>query len=315
MEEKVSVVVPVYKVEQCICNTLESIVNQTYKNLELILVDDGTPDKSIEVAEAYLSDKSIDWKVIREENSGLPTARNTGIEAAGGKWVICPDSDDYLVPEAIETMVQVAKQTNCRCVFCGHKTVHDSDLKDGVRCPMEVVKFPIEQLRELFLWRKIILLSPGMLMERTIYDELKYDKRCPYDEDIHFMWQLLYRIEDIAYIGSDFYNYYVRSTSMVHTLKPEVYMKASQCYAEMTSALSKQFPNDSIVPCIYPKYRLGGAHVLARANEFEVFKKTVKADGYRRGMGRLIFQRNAKLSAYALLFCSSLNLFYLISRK
>lgn len=315
MSDKVSIVVPIYKVEQYICNILESIVKQSYKNLELILVDDGTPDRSIEIAQEYLSDKAVDWKVVREPNSGLPTARNTGIAAATGKWVICPDSDDYLATETIETMVAVAQNTHSRCVFCGYKVVHDCDLKEGVRSHQKSVKYPIEELRRLFLWRKLILLVPGMLMERTVYDNLKYEKDCPYDEDIHFMWQLLYKIDDIAYIGSDFYNYYMRSNSMVHTLKPEAYLTTSQRYAEMTSLLCEQYPEDYVAPKIYPKYRLGGAHVFARANDFDTFRNTVLSDGYRKDMGKLIFQKDIKLAAYALLFCTSLKLFYQISRK
>ena len=294
---------------------MESIINQTYKNLEIILVDDGSPDKSIEIAQEYLQDKNVDWRIIHEPNSGLPTARNTGIEASTGKWVICPDSDDYLTPTAIETMVSVAKSTNSRCVFCGYKVVHDIDYKDDVRQYKSAKKYSIGKLRQLFLWRRLILLAPGMLLEKSVYDKLKYDKDCPYDEDIHFMWQLLYLIDDIAYIGSDFYNYYMRSTSMAHTLKPDAYMKTSSRYAEMTSNLIKRFPNDSVVRKIYPKYRIGGAHVLARANDYKTFKRTVMGDGYRRDMSNLIFQKDLKLSLYTLIYCTSLKLFYYISNK
>ena len=87
----ISVVVPVYKVENYIVKTLESIVNQTYSNIELIMVDDGTPDSSVSVAESFLSDKTINWRFIHQPNSGLPTARNNGIKAARGEWVICPE--------------------------------------------------------------------------------------------------------------------------------------------------------------------------------------------------------------------------------
>lgn len=315
MNDKVSVVIPVYKVEQYICNILESIINQTYKNIELILVDDGTPDNSIEVAKGYLADKEVDWKIIREPNSGLPTARNNGISVATGKWVICPDSDDYLTPTTIETMLHVAADTGVRCVFCGYKVVHDEDLKDDVKTYFEARRYSPEELRRLFLWRRIKLLVPGMLLDKTVYDELKYEKSCPYDEDIHFMWQLLYLLNDFAYVGSDFYNYYMRSTSMVHSLKPEAYLTTSKRYDEMTSDLARRFPDDSIVPRIYPKYRVGGAHVLARANDYSTFKETVIKDGYRRDMGKLIFQKDIKLSLYTLLFCTSLKFFYLISRR
>lgn len=315
MEDLVSIVVPVYKVEGYITNTLESIVNQTYKNIEVILVDDGTPDNSVAVAEMYLADKKINWHFIHQPNSGLPTARNNGIKEAKGKWVICPDSDDFIAPQTIEKMVDAAKKFSVRCVFCGYKNVSESHIKDRVIKENDATRLDIADLRRRFLERRIIPLAPGMLLDREIYDVIKYDKDCPHDEDIHFMWQLFYTIDDVAYIDADYYNYLVRGTSMSYNLKPEAYLATSRQYAIMTERLIRDFPNDKIARLIYPKYRIAGAHVLARSNDFILFKETVKKDGYRRDMGKLIFQPNMKLSLYALLYCISLKLFYKISKR
>ena len=314
MEDLVSIVVPVYKVEGYITNTLESIVNQTYKNVELILVDDGTPDNSVAVAEAYLADKKINWHFIHQPNSGLPTARNNGIKEAKGKWVICPDSDDYIAPQTLEKMIEAAKKYSVRCVFCGYKNVSESQIKDGVIKENEAIKLDIDDLRRRFLERRIIPLAPGMLLDRSIYDIIKYDKDCPHDEDIHFMWQLFYTIDDVAYIDADYYNYLVRGTSMSYNLKPSAYLATSERYAVMTKDLQQRYPKDKVAKRIYPKYRLGGAHVLARSNNYEVFRQTILKDGYRRDMSKLVFQSDMKLSLYALLYCISLKLFYKISK-
>lgn len=314
MEDLVSVVVPVYKVEHYIVDTLESIANQTYKNLELILVNDGTPDNSIGVAKEYLSDKDIQWKVVEEPNSGLPTARNNGIKAASGKWVICPDSDDYIAPQTIEKMVEAAKNLSVKCVFCGYKNVDDAHVKDAPIKENCVTKLDIDVLRNKFLERSIIPLAPGMLLDKTIYDIIQYDKDCPHDEDIHFMWRLFYSISDVAYIDADYYNYRVRNSSMSYNLKPAAYLATSERYAVMTKDLQQRYPEDKVAKRIYPKYRLGGAHVLARSNTYEVFRETILKDGYRRDMSKLVFQSNMKLSLYALLYCISLKLFYTISK-
>lgn len=315
MEDLVSVVVPVYKVEHYIVDTLESIVNQTYKNLELILVNDGTPDNSIGVAKEYLLDKDIQWKVVEEPNSGLPTARNNGIKAAVGKWVICPDSDDYIAPQTIEKMVEAAKKHSVRCVFCGYKNVDDAYIKEAPLKKDDVVtKLDIDLLRKKFLERRIIPLAPGMLLDKTVYDIIQYDKDCPHDEDIHFMWRLFYSISDVAYIDADYYNYRVRNSSMSYNLKPSAYLATSERYAVMTKDLQQRYPKDKVAKRIYPKYRLGGAHVLARSNNYEVFRQTILKDGYRRDMSKLVFQSDMKLSLYALLYCISLKLFYKISK-
>lgn len=311
---QVSVVVPVYKVENYIVKTLESIVNQTYSNIELILVDDGTPDNSVSVAESYLSDKKIFWRFIHQSNSGLPTARNNGIKAARGEWVICPDSDDYIAPQTIERMVQVAEKLHVRCVFCGFKNVDEAHIAAPIEKEGEVIQLEVNKLHREFLERKIIPLVPGMLLKRSVYEKVEFDRDCPHDEDIHFMWRLFYEIDDIAYIDADYYNYLIRGTSMSFTLKPEAYLKTSQRYDEMTTALKAKYPNDKIVPLIWPKYRLGGLHVLAKANDYNTFRETVVKDGYRRDMSKLVFQRDAKLSLYALIYCLNLRLFYKISK-
>ena len=310
----VSVVIPVYKVEDVIEHTIRSIIGQTYKNIEVILVDDGTPDNSIIVAKRLLEKTSLNWKIVSQNNSGLPTARNVGIQNASGDWVICPDSDDVLASQAIERMLEVAIDNSVDCVFCGFKNVSDRNYDSLPEHEGGVSVLDVNKLRKLFINRELILLVPGMLLRKSYYEAVKFDKDCPHDEDIHFMWQLFYLLDKVAYMDSDYYNYYVRSTSMSHSLKPENYLKTSQRYAEMTRRLSFKFPDDDIVPLIYPKYRLGGFHVLARSVDYKSFKDTVNKDGYRRDMNKLIFHGNIKLSLYALIFCICLPLFYKISK-
>lgn len=314
MKPLVSIVVPVYKVEAYIAKTLESIVHQTYQNIELILVDDGTPDNSVSVAEAYLKGWDKEWRVVHQSNSGLPTARNNGIREAKGEWVICPDSDDWLAPQSIERMIEAAEGTGCDCVFCGFKNVGDTNYNEKPRREGATIVYNMDKFRRMFLNRELIVLVPGMLLKRKYYETVRFDKDCPHDEDIHFMWRLFYEIEKMAYVDADYYNYYVRSTSMSHTLKPEAYLKTAERYSAMEKELLVKYPQDAVVPLIYPKYRLGGLHVLAKSTEYNTFKNTVKMDGYRKDMKRLIFQSNLKLSVYALIYCISLPLFYRISK-
>ena len=314
--DKVSVVLPVYKVEKYILNILDSIVQQTYKNVEVILVDDGTPDRSIEVAEAYLiKQEGIEWKVIHQKNSGLSAARNKGIEKATGDWVICPDSDDYIDPCTIERMMKAAKETNVDCVFCGYKSVTIDRISEKSQDDGSVLVYDNIKLKKKFLNREIILLFPGMLVKREKYKAIQFDTACPYDEDIHFLWRMLFLCDRFAYIPAAFYNYLSRSSSMVHTLDPEDYLKASDAYRSMTRDLLVKYPSEKkLIERIYPKYRLGGLHVLAKANDYVTFKKTALQDGYRKDMGKLVFYGNIRLSMYALLFCISLKAFYKVSR-
>ncbi len=312
----VSVVVPVYKVEDYIINILDSVVSQTYKDLELILVDDGSPDRSIEVAEEYLKDKAIDWCVIHQKNAGPSAARNTGIENAKGEFIICPDSDDYIEPETIENMVQFAHDQQLSCVFCGYKLVTIENISQCAGCTAQTIVYDAAKLRKLFLDRKIKLLMPGMLLKKSVYGKIQYNSECPYDEDVLFIWELLFQDNSFGYIANPYYHYLSRGSSTVHTLKPENYLAASKVYSNTVRGLAKIHPNETkIISKIYPKYRLGGLHVLSKSNDFGTFKNTVIQDGYRKNMLRLILQPNIKLSLYAMIYCISLRAFYAVSRR
>lgn len=114
----VSVIVPVYNVEKYLKRCLDSIVNQTYKNIEIICIDDGSPDRSIDILREF-EKKDNRVKVIRQQNMGLSGARNTGIDKAQGEYIIFVDSDDYIETKMIELMVQKIEKQNHDLVVCG----------------------------------------------------------------------------------------------------------------------------------------------------------------------------------------------------
>lgn len=117
MSPLISVIIPIYNVEKYLARCLDSVVNQTYPNLEIILVNDGTPDGSVAIAEAYQEkDKRI--KLIHQENAGLSEARNTGIAAATGDYIAFLDSDDWLELDAYEYLLQLL-------------VAHDADISIG----------------------------------------------------------------------------------------------------------------------------------------------------------------------------------------
>ena len=102
---KISVIVPVYKAEKFLATCIESILNQTYGNLEIILVDDGSPDSCGKICEKYaLSDSRV--KVVHQKNAGVAAARNVGLDLAEGDYVTFVDSDDYIQPQMYEKLIR-----------------------------------------------------------------------------------------------------------------------------------------------------------------------------------------------------------------
>lgn len=108
MNDMISLIVPVYNVEQYLPQCLNSIANQTYKNIEVILVNDGSIDGSLKICESYCEKYS--WKLISQKNQGLSAARNAGLEVATGEFIAFCDSDDWLDTDMIATMMFNAKK-------------------------------------------------------------------------------------------------------------------------------------------------------------------------------------------------------------
>ena len=117
MQENVSVIVPIYKVEKYLDRCVNSIINQTYKNLEIILIDDGSPDNCPKMCEDWAK-KDNRIIVIHKQNGGLSDARNFGLDVAIGEYVTFVDSDDLISPTFIEKLVNLSKEHNAEIVSC-----------------------------------------------------------------------------------------------------------------------------------------------------------------------------------------------------
>lgn len=115
---KVSVIIPVYNVEAYLRQCLDSVVNQTLREIEIICVDDGSTDKSAAILKEYAA-KDGRIKVLTQSNTGAGAARNAGIARATGEWITFCDADDWIEPDAIEKMVAAAQREDADCVCCG----------------------------------------------------------------------------------------------------------------------------------------------------------------------------------------------------
>ena len=128
--KSVSVIIPVYNVEKYLPKCLDSVIGQTYKNLEIICVNDGSPDNSVDILESY-AEKDSRIIIINQENTGLSGARNTGIEVATGDYIIFLDSDDWMDAEAVETAMQYAEKADT--VMWGYiREFHDKSLEKKI---------------------------------------------------------------------------------------------------------------------------------------------------------------------------------------
>ena len=124
MKDKISIIVPVYNVEKYLSECLDSIINQSYKNIEIILINDGSTDSSLEICQKYQkNDKRI--KLISQANKGLSISRNNGMKIATGKYIMFVDSDDIIHSRMIEVLYKEIKNNKCQMAVCKFKLFVD----------------------------------------------------------------------------------------------------------------------------------------------------------------------------------------------
>lgn len=222
----VSITVPVFKCEKYILRCLESVKNQTYPNLEVILVNDKTPDGSAKIAENFIIQNHIlrNWKLVKlEENSGLSVVRNKGIELAKGKYIFFLDSDDEIFPHTIEKLVALAEKKNTEITTGeveGVKLPEEEKInifpitakKDYLKGNSEILKSFVNGEFPVSSWNKLIktdfLRKNNLLFTKGLYAQ----------DALHTFEMALY-LDSVAFLREKTYRYFLHHNSVIHNRK------------------------------------------------------------------------------------------------
>lgn len=231
---KVSVIMPVYNVEKYIRASIESVLAQTYQDFELLIVDDGSPDKCPNICDEYATQHS-NIRVFHKTNGGLSSARNVGVENAIGKYILFVDSDDTIEEDLLERVIAAAEHTQADVTVFG---IHTQVYKDGVLVSEKygnhasktlIGHAEIERnfiwLTENSLWNFPVdkLYLRKVLVENQIQADSFYDRVC---EDTVFLLDLYPYVNTISVMEGCYYNYFIRDTqSVVAKFIPERYEK------------------------------------------------------------------------------------------
>ena len=210
----ISVIVPVYNVEEYLPRCVESILAQTYGNLEILLVEDGTKDNSGAICDAYArQDHRV--KVIHKENGGLSSARNAGIDVAKGEYLSFVDSDDWIEPDTYERMMAAAKKYGVRLVCAGRYDVSSDtgEKRKGLCPPREEVISGEELVRRIFHWENIDSAAWDKLYHRSLFSSIRYPLGmiC---EDVPTTYRIALDAGQAAMLPCPVYNYYHRPGSI-----------------------------------------------------------------------------------------------------
>lgn len=217
---KLSIIVPVYKVEAYLDACVKSILDQTYTDLELILVDDGSPDRSGALCDSW-AERDSRVRVIHKENGGVCSARNAGLDAAKGDYIAFVDSDDWIEPEMYARMLaQSCDVVLCDCVkeHPGRQELYTHDIRPGFydRKALEAEYFPHLLMMENVEYPATIS-NWVLLFRRELAQEVRYLTGVRYSEDLLFGAQLMYKAQSFCYLkGEAFYHYRMNPTSATH---------------------------------------------------------------------------------------------------
>lgn len=209
MNDLISVIINVYNGEKFIAKCLESVINQTYKNIEILIINDGSTDNTLEICKSY-QDPRI--RMINQENMGLSKARNVGIDNANGEYLYFVDVDDFIETDTIEYLYRLAKQYNALLSTCAAIDIHSYD--DVVKSPKEKVCLKTEKeiLINIFLsldrsgtiWNKLI--------KKELLNQIRFEDRII--NDVVVVYKLVIAAKEIVYSNQIKY-YYLRHKNSI----------------------------------------------------------------------------------------------------
>lgn len=211
--KKISVIVPIYNIEQYLERMLNSLLNQSFSNLEIILIDDGSTDSSCKICDEY-KEKDNRIKVIHQKNSGVSCARNKGLSIATGDYIGFVDSDDVIDKDMFKRLYDNIKKYDCEISICGFVTFNNIP---SFEYSDKIIIFDKEKaLKDIisdgditgFLWNK--------LFKKDLFNGIEFPNGKIY-EDMYVMPKLIEKANKICFDNSKLYGYFIRSNSYVNT--------------------------------------------------------------------------------------------------
>lgn len=288
MEYDVSIIVPVYNAEEYLDRCIQSILKQTFSNFELILINDGSTDKSLDICDKYCrNDRRI--IVINQENKGVSFSRNLGIEIAKGRFLLFIDSDDCIDCDMIEYLYNMIVDYDCDVSMCRCKLYIDGKLKNKTKDDNVITCYKTN--REIFenfiVENKFLLSIWNKLYKKSIFidNDIRFPVDIRYSEDAVLNYKVFLNINKAVFGNLQKYNYYINNSSTVKNLNEsridilnameDIYKIVNNKYPEFRYIIANNYITSSIdiiidiakEKSILNKYNiLKSIHLLSRKN-------------------------------------------------
>lgn len=256
----VSVIIPVFQAEKYVSRCVASVTKQTYDKLEIILMDDGSTDNSLNICHE-LAQKDSRIKVFHHENMGVAATRNKGLDCASGQFIYFVDSDDWIDENTLSDMVSALEENHADLCICGFKYI-EGDCEEEHCVPMNE-QMNIDAFMDEFFWKlyeATILFNIGTkLYRRSTIEEnrLRFSTDMIIYEDIRFFLDYINKVQRVALCRKPYYNYFQgNSESITHVYKKDFWESTSN----YCNILVNRFDNDSyslkkaVLICLYRAY-------------------------------------------------------------
>ena len=242
MKDKISIIVPIYNTEKFLDKCLNSLVNQTYKNIEIILIDDGSTDNSLNICLDYQK-KDSRVIVLKQKNLGKSISRNNGINKSSGNYIMFVDSDDYIEPNMCEIMINTIKKYNVDIVRCNYRFINNKiveDNKNFISCNKILKKNEIKEIINQMITGEVGSYIWLLIIKKSIIKDNKiiFNPKIHLMNDKPFTINLLLNINSLVQINDILYNYVRNDNGTVRSnknlfIKIDSVLRGNECIKQI----------------------------------------------------------------------------------
>lgn len=270
--KQISVIIPVYNAEKYLNKCIQSILEQSYKDYEIILINDGSTDSSGKICEKYAREYA-DVIVVQTKNSGPAAARKKGVECASGEYITFVDADDWLDVEMLEFLVLKAQEKSADFVCLGHKEV-DEDGKVKMISSQEFTELTITEEAQMMLHlhgTRLIDSGPwAKLIRRSLFVNIDFCESVTIGEDYFMVLQLLEKTSRLILCKEPMYNRCIRTTSISRSGYSERHKKAFEQYMSWRMYLLDRYPELQIeITSYHTEYEMAVITAMCRNKKYD----------------------------------------------
>lgn len=322
----ISVIVSVYNAKDYIADCITSLCRQNFSDFEIVLVDDGCTDETIEIAEDILKNNNTPYRKVGKlnvagkfENHGVSAARNLGIQEADGEWCICVDCDDCLNVNALSFYKKAISEADetIDFIFCNYADIYTNNFDTEMQLTYSATTYSANELIRLFYLRTVPIISPSILVKKSFVEDkkIKYPEGFSFSEDVYYIWHLLLNCKKAIMISSQCYYYIHHKLSTTTGSSPKKIISGYKLFKQFDDEVrSMNISCETDLSLILPRWVVGQLHLSTKMltyKEFLLVEQILNENGCYKTYKQL---EPFRVKVAALLLNASPFLFYYLLR-